>query len=278
MAPDGARAAVMTASAPLPTVILRGIRLHAITEAACIDHVLGELGAHRGGWLATINVHYLRRLARDPAFRAACAPRSLAVADGMPLVWASRLQGTPLPERVTGAALVSSLTAGAAAAGRSLYLLGGAPGVASAAADILMRRHPRLRIAGTLPLPLGFEPGELALRPVADALAQAAPDIIYVALGSPKQDRVIARLRGALPGAWWLGVGAALSFLTGDVPRAPVWMQRTGLEWLHRLAREPGRLARRYLADDLPFAAGLLLGAAARRVGGVTSPQGSPSR
>jgi N-acetylglucosaminyldiphosphoundecaprenol N-acetyl-beta-D-mannosaminyltransferase len=268
----------MTTPAPLPSVMLRGIRLHAMTEAACIEHVLGELAAHRGGWLATINVHYLRRLARDSAFRTSCASRNLAVADGMPLVWASRLQGTPLPERVTGAALVSSLAAAAAAAGRSLYLLGGAPGVVEAAADILRRRHPSLRLAGILPLPLGFEPDGPALRPVADALARAAPDVIYVALGSPKQDHVIARLRETLPGAWWLGVGAALSFLTGDVPRAPVWMQRAGLEWFHRLAREPGRLARRYLANDLPFAAGLLLGAAARRVGGLTSPHGSPDQ
>lgn len=242
-----------------------------MTEAACVEHVLSELAADRGGWVATLNVDYLRRLTGDPAFRATCAPASLVVADGMPLVWAGRLQGTPLPERVTGAGLVPSLAAAAAAAGRSLYLLGGAPGVARAAADILRRRHPSVRIAGTLALPLDFEPDETALRPVADALTLASPDIVYVALGSPKQDRVIARLRATLPRAWWLGIGVALSFLTGDVPRAPAWMQRAGLEWFHRLAREPRRLARRYLADDLPFAARLLLGAAAHRVGGLAS-------
>ena len=257
----------MSHGAPLPSVLIHGVRLHAMTEAACIEHVLAELAARRGGWLATINVHYFRRLSRDATFRAICATASLVVADGMPLVWTSRLQRTPLPERVTGAALVSSLTAAAAEAGRSVYLLGGAPGVARKAGDILRHRHPSLRIAGILALPLDFEPDEPTLEPVADALARASPDLVYVALGSPKQDRVIACLRGALPHTWWLGVGVALSFLTGDVPRAPVWMQRAGLEWLYRLSREPRRLARRYLVDDLPFAAGLLLGAAARRVG-----------
>jgi N-acetylglucosaminyldiphosphoundecaprenol N-acetyl-beta-D-mannosaminyltransferase len=262
----------------LKAVTLQGIRVHAMTEAECVQHVLGELAAHRGGWVATLNVHYLRRLVGDPSFRTTCAPVNLAVADGMPLVWAGRLQGTPFPERVTGASLVCSLAAAAAVAGRSLYLLGGASGVARAAADVLQRRHSAIRIAGTLALPPDFEPDEGTLRPVADALALASPDIVYVALGSPKQDRVIARLRATLPHTWWLGIGVALSFLTGDIPRAPEWMQEAGLEWFHRLATEPRRLARRYLVDDLPFAASLLLGAAVSRVAGFALLRRSPGQ
>ena len=90
-------------------------------------------------------------------------------------------------------------------------------------------------------------------------LVAAGPDIVWVALGSPKQEFLIAALRDSLPGAWMLGVGISLSFISGMVPRAPVWMQRSGLEFLHRLLQEPGRLARRYLIDDLPYAAGLLV-------------------
>ena len=90
-------------------------------------------------------------------------------------------------------------------------------------------------------------------------LARAKPDLVYVALGAPKQEHVIARLRSHLPAAWWIGVGISLSFAGGLRRRAPVWMQRVGLEWLHRVFQEPRRLARRYFADDLPFALRLLV-------------------
>jgi len=175
-------------------------------------------------------------------------------ADGMPLIWASSLLGNPLPERVTGSNLISSLTAAAAARGRSIFLLGGSPGAAQKAAVVLSARHPNLRIAGVSSQPLESSADRSEWKSIADALTAANPDIVYVALGCPKQEELIEALRHTLPAAWWLGVGIAFSFVAGSIPRAPLWMQRIGLEWFHRLLKEPRRLARRYLIDDLPFA------------------------
>lgn len=251
-------------------VDLLGVAVDSVTEAQCVDHILAELAAGRGGWVVTPNLDHLRRLVSDPDFRELCGGAELAIADGMPLVWASRLQGTPLPERVAGSSLVSSLARGAATAGRSLYLLGGDPGTAEAAAEELRRRDPALRIAGTICPPPGFDRDPAQIAALEQALRDARPDIVYVALGSPKQEQLIGRLRAALPGAWWLGIGISFSFLAGTVRRAPRWVQRLGLEWLHRLVQEPRRLARRYLLQGLPFAARLLAVSAGRRFSGYS--------
>jgi N-acetylglucosaminyldiphosphoundecaprenol N-acetyl-beta-D-mannosaminyltransferase len=102
-------------------------------------------------------------------------------------------------------------------------------------------------------------------------LLASSPDVVFVALGSPKQERVIGELRSLLPAAWWLGIGISFSFVSGAVQRAPLWVQRLGLEWLHRLVQEPRRLARRYLVDGLPFAARLFANALVQRLRGTRS-------
>ena len=243
----------------LPVVRVGGIRIHAITEGQCVDHILDQLDAKRGGWVVTVNIDHLSRFSRDPAYAALCAQASLAVADGMPLVWASHLQGTPVPERIAGVALLESLSAAAARHGRTVFLLGGSPGTAQAAAAVLRGRHPGLRVAGTLCPDLEGDPR--AMTRVTEQVTAVGPDVVYVGLGKPKQDRVIAILRKKLPHAWFVGVGIGFSFISGAVPRAPVAMQRLGLEWLHRLAQEPRRLAARYLVHGLPTAGRLLGGA-----------------
>jgi N-acetylglucosaminyldiphosphoundecaprenol N-acetyl-beta-D-mannosaminyltransferase len=252
----------------LPIVALRHVRLHAVTERACIARILDELDAGRGGVVVTPNLDHWRRLSRDPAFVDLYRQADLIVADGMPLIWASRLNGTPLPERVAGSSLISTLSEAAAFRGRSIYLLGGAPGTAEAAAAELQRRTPELKVAGCVCPELGFERDESTMAKISAGLQTARPDIVYVGVGSPKQEIVAMRLRSCLPRAWWLGVGVSFSFLAGHVQRAPRWMQRTGLEWLHRLAAEPKRLARRYLIEDLPFAIQELGSVIVRRIQG----------
>ena len=116
-----------------------------------------------------------------------------------------------------------------------------------------LHRYPGLKVAGTYCPPVGFEQSKRIMGELRDALAASGADIVYVALGSPKQERLIALLRTALPSAWWLGVGNSFSFLCGHVRRAPRWMQRVGLEWLHRLCQEPRRLFRRYIIVGVPF-------------------------
>jgi len=239
--------------------------IHAVTEAECVRYIIGAMERAEGGWVATANLDHLRRYLAEPDFARLYADASLVVADGMPLVWASRLQGTPLPQRVAGSNLIWSLSEAAAAHGYSVFLLGGAPQTAERAAEILRGRYPRLRVAGTDCPPPGFEKDPAHVQRIARLLEQAGPDIVYVALGSPKQEQLIVRLRGRLPRAWWLGIGISFSFVAGQVRRAPLWMQRAGLEWLHRLVQEPSRLSRRYLLHGLPFGAALLAESAVRR-------------
>jgi N-acetylglucosaminyldiphosphoundecaprenol N-acetyl-beta-D-mannosaminyltransferase len=246
-------------------VRLSGARLHAITEEQCVCHILDALDASRGGWVVTMNLDLLRKFVQQPDCKDLYSKANLFVADGMPLVWACRLQGTPLPQRVAGSNLIWSLSAQAAFRGKSIFLLGGNPGTAEAAALELQGRYPELKIAGTFCPEMGFEKNEGEWERLVAAVVCAKPDIVYVALGSPKQELLIEQLRDKLPQAWWLGVGISFSFVSGDVQRAPVWVQQAGLEWLHRLVQDPGRLGKRYLVQGIPFAIELLASAAVRR-------------
>jgi N-acetylglucosaminyldiphosphoundecaprenol N-acetyl-beta-D-mannosaminyltransferase len=250
----------------IPTVSLQGQPIHAISEMGAVEYILSELQIGRGGWCITPNLDHLRRLTRDRKLRALYSHAALIVADGMPLIWASRLQGTPLPERVAGSSLISTLSAAAGKQNRSIYLLGGAKGTAEQAAQVLKHQYPGVRIAGVYYPEFGFESDEAQVQKLIAHLKAANPDIVYVALGSPKQEWLIGQLRGYLPRAWWLGIGISFSFLSGHVKRAPQWMQRSGLEWLHRLCQEPRRLARRYLVHGVPFAASLFTSAIIRRL------------
>lgn len=249
-----------------PTIELNGVKLHAVTEAQVISHIIGELDVGRGGVVVTPNLDHLRRYLHDLSFGALIAEADLVVADGMPLVWASRLQGTPLPERVPGSTLISTLSSAAGLKGMSIFLLGGDIGTADGAAAALQAKFPHCKIAGTYFPPFGFEKNFVQLSAMIQTLSDSKPDIVYVALGSPKQEKLIAQLRPVLPNAWWIGVGNSFSFLAGHVKRAPLWMQKSGLEWTHRLFQEPRRLFRRYLIVGVPFAASLLSRATIRGV------------
>src|SRR5262249_17433855 len=161
--------------------------------------------------------------------------------------------GDVLPERVAGSSLITTLSAAAARDGLSVFLLGGAGGVPDKAAQTLVARCPGLRIAGTDSPPFGFDETDEGVQRTVAKVAAAGPAGgrvgVFGALGSPRQDRLITRLRQELPGPWFVGGGGAITMLAGVPPRAPRTMQRLGLEWVPRLAREPRRLARRYLRD-----------------------------
>jgi N-acetylglucosaminyldiphosphoundecaprenol N-acetyl-beta-D-mannosaminyltransferase len=245
------------------------LRLHAVTQDECVQLVMQQLHAGKGGWIATANIDHLWHLRRHPEFRAAYAATTLRVADGMPLIWISRIQGTKLPERVAGSDLIHSLSHAAAVRGRRVFLLGGNAGIAERAAACLCATNPGLQVAGTACPPHGFEKNPEQLAAVRAQLAASGADLVFVALGAPKQELFIAGMRDALPNAWWMGVGISFSFVAGEIRRAPRWMQRTGCEWLHRLAQEPRRLCRRYLWNGPPFAARLLGQALWRRFRGT---------
>jgi N-acetylglucosaminyldiphosphoundecaprenol N-acetyl-beta-D-mannosaminyltransferase len=253
------------------TVTVMGMPLHRLDYGALIQTFLAGVRAGNGGWIVTPNLDILRQFNTSPESRELILAATHRVADGAPIVWASRLAGTRLPERVAGSDLVSSMPEAAAGARLSVFLLGGNPGVARVAAARLQARCPGLRRVDFYCPPIGFEddPGELER--IKGALHGARPALVLVGLGFPKQERLIRSLRSEMPQTWFVGIGISLSFLAGKQPRAPAVLQRLGLEWLHRLWHEPRRLFRRYVVLDLPFAARLFAWAIAQRLRGASA-------
>ena len=241
------------------TVKLRGMPIHAITRKQTAAHVINCSRQNIGGWVVTPNLDILRRFTKSSSFRNLIATSSLNVADGMPLVWASRVKGQPLTERVNGTDLMIDVCEGAAEAGQSVFFLGGNPGSAEKAADILETDFPGLKVAGCHCPQFGFETDIETISEIAKIISDANPNFVFVGLGSPKQDVLINMLRLQLPNVWWLGVGISFSFIGGEISRAPEWAKNSGLEWAFRLVSEPRRLFKRYLIQGVPFFAGTLL-------------------
>lgn len=248
--------------APLPRIRLGGIGIDPVTELGAVARVLDALESGRGGQIVTPNVDIVAAARRSRELRAIIAASDLVVADGAPLVWASKVAGNPLPARVAGSDLVWSLSAAAASRGLRVALLGGTPDGAARpterAAEILESRYPGLKVVGAWCPPMGFDRDDSQWRALVERVETADPDLVYVGLGFPKQEHVMVRLRAVAPKAWFLGCGASIDFIAGYRRRAPKWMQRTGTEWLFRMLSEPRRLARRYLKDDVPEAVRLL--------------------
>jgi N-acetylglucosaminyldiphosphoundecaprenol N-acetyl-beta-D-mannosaminyltransferase len=251
-----------TASEPRQTQLM-GLSIDALTEAQVIDRVLDGVAGGSGGWICPVNLEVLRQCVQTAAVCELVQSADIVVADGMPLLWASRAAGAPLPERVAGSSLTFSLTAAAAERGASVYLLGGSPGAADGAAIRLKSEYPSLQLAGTACPPFGFEHDARQIATIECRLEMAKPDIVFVGLGFPKQDWLAVRLHERFPRTWFVSCGISLSFASGQIRRAPRAVQVLGLEWVHRLAQQPRTLFRRYLIVGVPFAARLLLTALA---------------
>jgi N-acetylglucosaminyldiphosphoundecaprenol N-acetyl-beta-D-mannosaminyltransferase len=239
---------------------LGGVLIDQIDVAGAVERLrelLVDGGSHQ---VVTVNLDFLSIAQHDPAFRRALNAADLAVADGMPLVWASRLRGQPLPERVAGVDLVNQSCRLAASTGQSVFLLGAAPGVADAAARRLELEHPGLRIAGIYSPSIGALSRDEDER-IVSMIRAARPGFLFVALGAPRQDLWIYENRALLDVPVSMGVGCVFDLLAGSVARAPRWMQKSGLEWAHRLRKEPGRLWRRYLVNDTRMLGRLIIDA-----------------
>jgi N-acetylglucosaminyldiphosphoundecaprenol N-acetyl-beta-D-mannosaminyltransferase len=225
-----------------------GLPLAPLTFAQTLDRVDGLIDAGKPGFFITANLHYAMISNQDPRLAEVNRRAAFIVADGMPLVWASRWQSRRLPERVTGADLVVGLCEQAARRGQRVFLLGGAPGVAQRAAHKLGERFPELTVAGTAAPRLDeLTPAEHAQ--LLMDIRRARPDLLFVAFGQPKGELWLARNIEALGVPAAVQIGASLDFLAGMVVRAPRWMQCVGLEWAFRLAQEPARLGGRYTAN-----------------------------
>lgn len=236
-----------------------------ITSEELVSRIDAAWDAGRGGWVVTANLDVLRYFLLDPIAREAYLQADLRVADGMPLVWASRLQKCPIPERVAGSSLCRPLIELCASRGRPVMLLGGSAGTAERAAQMYRDQLPELCVYANSALRFSPKPDLDELDAARQVLRECGAQLVLVGLGSPKQELVIGELRKDFPGAWFVGVGGSFSFITGDVKRAPLFMQRVGLEWVHRLVQDPSRLGPRYLKHDLPVAFRLLLEASKKR-------------
>lgn len=229
-----------------PRLRIGNLAVDMVSFEQALDRIVAIRESGRGGAVFTANVDHTVLANDEPLFRAAYERVALAVADGMPLVWLSRLLGYQLPERVAGSDLVMPLLGRAAARQWSVYLLGAAEGVAATAAMVAQRRFPGLRsVAFDSPYIDVDEPAAQRTE-VIERIRAARPDVVFVALGSPKQEIWIDEVTAVLRPAVLLGVGASLDLIAGNVSRAPRWMSEHGLEWLYRLWREPRRLWRRY--------------------------------
>lgn len=262
------------------TIELRGMPIHAITRKQTARHLINCSLENIGGWVVTPNLDILRRYTKSSAFRNLLATSSLNVPDGMPLIWASRVKGQPLTERVNGTDLMVDVCEAAAEAGQSVFFLGGNPGSAEKAAAMLKEDFSGLKVAGCHCPNFGFETEIDAVEKIAAIITNANPDFVFVGLGSPKQDVLINMLRLKLPNVWWLGVGISFSFIGGEISRAPEWAKKSGLEWFFRLVAEPKRLAKRYLVQGIPFFAVTLLVSGFERLwcrDSQRDPEGPPS-
>lgn len=237
------------------SIAVLGVPVDDITLDETVD-AIGEMveagrATRRTHQVATVNVDFVVNALGDRDVLDILQRTDLALPDGKPLVWMSRLAGTPIRERTTGADLVGALVARAVPARWRIVLFGAAPGVASAARDVLCARHPGADVVA-LEAPLVAADGSMDAA-VADQLAELRADVVCVALGNPKQERWIQRHREQVGAAVFIGVGGTLDFIAGRTRRAPAWMQRSGLEWLHRALSEPRRLAARYAKDIVVF-------------------------
>ncbi len=209
-------------------------------------------------YVCLISVHGLVMAQHDPAIRNALNRSSMAAEDGMPLVWWSRLSGFRQARRVCGSDLLDATCAYGLMRGYRHYFYGASPEVVSRLADRLEQRHPGLIVAGVRSPPFRQQSAEEDAEDIA-AINEANPDFVWIGLGMPKQEKWMVEHLGKINATALIGIGAAFDFHAGTKPRAPIWMQRSGLEWLFRLMTEPRRLAHRYLIDNALFV-GYLLG------------------
>ncbi len=215
---------------------------------AIVDHCRGDARRTRSLFMTSVNGHVLSLCARNAAVRQLFAEADIVHCDGQPMVILSRmLGGCPLPERVATTDLFPLVAERAAREGLSFYLLGGTPSVSARLREVVRRSHPGLLVAGASH---GYLGADEEARVVAE-IARLKPDVLWVAMGVPLEQRFVVRNRAALKGVGVIKTsGGLFDFLSGSVKRAPPWMQRAGLEWLFRLAQEPRRLFWRYLSSN----------------------------
>lgn len=251
------------------TALILGIPVDNLSFDGAVDAILDMTREfqidQRARYVATVNVDFIVNTVswwpgrfRHPELVSILRKADLVTADGMPVVWAARLLGTPLKERVTGADLVPALAGACARHNKSIYLLGGSGDVAQKTADLLTRRFPGLHVAGVSSPFVHVEGRKLENememdQKILEEINLCRPDILLIAFGNPKQEMWFERNRSKLKAAVTIGIGGTFEFITGRVKRAPEWVQKSGLEWIFRLTQDPVRLFKRYFIGFFKF-------------------------
>jgi N-acetylglucosaminyldiphosphoundecaprenol N-acetyl-beta-D-mannosaminyltransferase len=234
-------------------VNLCGIEIDPISMSETIASIDIAISEKYNVFVVTPNIDHLVKLQKDRQFREIYRQAYLSVADGVPLVWASKFLGTPLKGRVNGTDLMVALCGLAAKKEYKVFFLGGRPGAAKKAKEKLELRFPGVKIVGCYSPPFGFENNLKENTVIVDMIKKAEPDILFVGLGAPKQEKWIFSWYQELKVPVSIGIGVSFELLGEMILRAPLWMQKAGLEWFWRLLIEPGRLWKRYLIDDPLF-------------------------
>jgi N-acetylglucosaminyldiphosphoundecaprenol N-acetyl-beta-D-mannosaminyltransferase len=244
-------------SSPGPERIdMFGVNFDAMTMAQAVDHLLALVASpdYRSRYVVTPNVDHVVKLRANPRFQAAYRDAELVLVDGKPVRLASRLLGTSLPETVPGSDLVPALFAGAKRLGKlRVFLLGSAQGVPEIAAERIQHEWPWVEVVGVYSPPMGFSVDMPESETAVERIRQAQPDVLVVGLGAPRQEIWVHAVQGRLCAKAVLCVGATIDFLARRVPRAPLWMRRAGIEWLHRIVTDPRRMLGRYAYDAVIF-------------------------
>lgn len=225
-----------------------GVPFSRVTYAQTLEHIARLVADRTPNFIVTANLHYAMLSAQNATLRDNNERAALVLADGMPIVWASRWRTAPLPERVAGSDLVPMLCERAAEQGYRLFFLGGAPGVGEEAARRMRERFPAIQIVGVESPPFRDATAEEESA-LAERIRVAAPDILLVAFGQPKGEYWVSRWTPALGVPVVMQVGATLDFIAGRIRRAPRWLQMIGFEWLYRFLLEPRRLGMRYVCN-----------------------------
>ena len=235
-------------------VNLCGVNIDALSFDEVISIVEQKLLSDRKpNYIVTPNAQHIVILQKDRHFQKIYHNAFLSVPDGVPLLWAAKLMNAPLKGRVNGTDLFEKLCEVSAEKGFKVFLLGGRPQAADRTAEVLCQKHPQLQIVGTYCPPYGFEQDTKEPEKIEAKIKAAAPDILFVALGSPKQEKWIDANYQKLGIPISIGIGASFEFVSGMVRRAPKWMQKLGWEWLYRLLVEPRRLWKRYIFGNALF-------------------------
>lgn len=216
------------------------------------EWVESETGSCR--YVVTPNVDHAVLYQENAPLRNAYEGADMVLADGHPIVWTSMITGKRLPERVAGSELVPKLFDDFNGNGKlKVFLLGAAEGVGAKAAENMKRTWPNVETVGVYSPPMGFEKSDEQSEIILEKLKEAKADVVIIGLGAPKQEIWVSKYADRIPASAALCVGATIDFLAGEKKRAPVWMQRSGIEWLHRMCSEPKRLVKRYARDAWIF-------------------------